>query len=147
MVNKLVNKYKRKGVKITPQRLAIVNFLEGNTTHPTAKDIFRAVKKRYPTISFATVYNTLELLKDKGEILEITIDPNKKHYDPNTAVHHHIRCTGCGKIEDVFRNYSGGLTLPGYLNKGFEIKRVHVDFYGLCKICLEKVSPTKRKTY
>lgn len=138
MVNKLITKYREKGVKITPQRLAILKFLDDNTTHPTAEDVFRAVKKRYPTLSFATVYNTLQLLKDKGEILEVTIDPTKRHYDPNIIVHHHIVCTECGKIEDVFMDYSRVLTLPDYLNKGFEIKRAHVDFYGLCKICQRK---------
>src|SRR3970040_1018742 len=67
-MKELIQKYKDKGFKLTPQRLAILKFMEGNTSHPAAEDIYRHIKKEYPTVSFATVYNTLEALRDKGEI-------------------------------------------------------------------------------
>ena len=134
-MNKIAAKYKDKGMRLTPQRLAILKFLEGNTSHPAAEDIFREVKKDNPTISFATVYNTLEALTNKGAILEITIDPTKKHYDPNTAPHHHIVCIGCDEITDVFADYSAALKLPSQVLKEFRLIGNHVDFYGLCKKC------------
>src|SRR3972149_8187127 len=86
-MKKLIAKYKERGLKLTPQRLAIFKFLEGNTSHPTAEDIYKHIKAIHPTVSFATVYNTLQALKGKSEILEITIDPQKKHYDPRSEEH------------------------------------------------------------
>src|SRR3972149_1772332 len=121
--------------KLTPQRLAILKYLDGNTSHPTADDIFTNIKKAYPTVSFATVYNTLQALKEKGEILEVTIDYEKRHYDRNIAPHHHIICTECNKISDVFKDYSDSLMLPNEILKEFKTIRNHIDFYGICKEC------------
>lgn len=134
----IIAKYKAKGIRMTPQRIAILKFLDGNTDHPTAEDIYRGVKKNYPTISFATVYNTLQTLTVKGEILEITIDPTRKHYDPNTTLHHHIVCTDCSELMDVFADYSEVLTLPSHVLKKFKSVGNHVDFYGVCRKCQKK---------
>lgn len=142
-MEKLVAKYKDKGLRLTAQRIAILSFLEGNTSHPTAEDIFREVKKGNPTLSFATVYNTLQMLRDKGEVLEITIDPVKKHYDPNTTPHHHIVCTDCNEIQDVFVDYSDVLKLPGHVLEEFKPIGNHVDFYGVCRDCQKNI--TKKK--
>ncbi|MEK7313260.1 MAG: transcriptional repressor, partial [Deltaproteobacteria bacterium] len=57
-MNRIIEEYKAKGFRLTPQRIAVLEYLEGNTTHPTAEDIFIAIKKKHPTVSFATVYNT-----------------------------------------------------------------------------------------
>jgi len=108
----ILNKYREKGFRLTPQRLSILEFLEDNTDHPTAEDIFNGIKKTHPTISLATVYNTVQALNDIGELTELTIDSERKHYDPDTSVHHHIVCTTCKKIADVFVDYSASLRLP-----------------------------------
>lgn len=134
-MEKIIKKYKGKGFKLTPQRLAILKFLEGNTSHPTAEDIYTELKKKYPTVSFATVYNTIEALRERGELLEITIDPERKHFDPNPTPHHHVICSVCNKIGDVFVDYSGVLRVPEEILKGFSITGNHVDFYGICKDC------------
>ncbi|HHD11666.1 MAG TPA: transcriptional repressor [Deltaproteobacteria bacterium] len=137
-----IEKYRSKGLKLTPQRLAILEYLDGNTSHPTAEDIYRAVKKKHPTISFATVYNTLQALLEMGEVMELTIDPERKHFDPNTTPHHHIVCTRCGKIGDVFVDYSSALELPPEVTEEFTPISNHIDFYGVCKKC----NKTKRRT-
>jgi len=134
----IISKYKDKGIRLTPQRIAILKFLEGNTDHPAAEDIYRKVRRRYPTISFATVYNTLQTLTEKGNLLEITIDPTRRHYDPNTTPHHHIVCTDCNEIMDVFVDYSDVLTLPSYVLREFKPVGNHVDFYGVCRKCQKK---------
>ncbi|MBT9168785.1 MAG: Peroxide operon regulator [Syntrophomonadaceae bacterium] len=67
-----MEKYKDIGLKLTPQRLAILDCLDGNKEHPSAEDIYKDVSKRFPTMSFATVYNTLEALRQRGGILELT---------------------------------------------------------------------------
>lgn len=134
-MEKIIDRYRGKGFKMTPQRLAILHYLEGNTDHPTAEDIYREIRKKHPTVSFATVYNTVQALIERGELLEITIDPERKHFDPNYSPHHHIMCTGCGRIEDVFIDYSEVLKLPPEVSGDFEIKGNHVDFYGVCSNC------------
>ena len=137
-MEKLISKYRSRGFKLTPQRIEILRFLEGNTTHPTAEDIYREIKKRHRTVSFATVYNTLQALKERGELLEVTIDPQRKHFDPNPSPHHHIICGVCGRIEDVFEDYSGALKLPEKVLERFTATGNHIDFYGVCADCTNK---------
>lgn len=139
-MERIVRKYRGKGFKLTPQRIAILKFLDGNTNHPTADDIYTEIKKKYPTVSFATVYNTVQALRDRGELLEITIDPERKHFDPNPSAHHHIMCTGCGKIGDVFFDYSKSLGLPEEVTREFAVTGNHIDFYGVCSNCRAKTS-------
>ena len=70
-------------MKLTPQRLAILRFLEKNREHPSAADIYKAVSREFPTMSLATVYNTLKVLKRTGNISELSIDSDKKRFDPD----------------------------------------------------------------
>lgn len=134
-MERIINKYKSKGLKLTPQRLSILRFLEGNTSHPTAEDIYSEIKKAHPTVSFATVYNTIEALKSRGLVSEITIDPVRKHFDPNPAPHHHIICIECNRISDVMADYSETLTLPVDTLEDFTVTGNHVDFFGVCADC------------
>ena len=101
-----MEKYRHLNIKLTPQRIAILGFLDGNKSHPSAEDIYKAVSKEFPTMSFATVYNTLEALKSKDNILELKIDPAKKRYDPDTTPHHHLICTKCKAIMDIFNDFN-----------------------------------------
>ncbi len=128
-----MEKYKDIGLKLTPQRIAILDYLDGNKDHPSAEDIYKAVSKRFPTMSFATVYNTLETLRQRSSLLELTIDPDKKRFDPNTEPHHHLICIRCKKIIDIHIRYN--LEVPDSDRKGFELTGNHVEFYGLCHKC------------
>ena len=124
------------GLKATPQRMAILDFLKGNTSHPSADEIYEAVAKRFPSISVATVYNTLSALKEKGNLLELTIDPSKKRYDPDTSPHHHLICLGCKRVSDIVHDFV--LDLPGHVKGDYEITGNHVEFYGICPACGKK---------
>ncbi len=128
-----MREYKKFGLKLTPQRLAILDYLKDNRDHPSAADIYAAVSKKIPTMSFATVYNTLKALKRKENVLELAIDGGKKRYDPDTERHHHLICTRCRKIMDIYPDFDLGL--PEDLQQGFEITGNHVDFYGVCPEC------------
>jgi len=128
-----MEKYRDLHLKLTPQRLAILRYLEGNTSHPSAEDIYKAVLQQYPTMSFATVYNTLEALKNKGRVQELKIDPNKKRYDPDTRQHHHLICVTCRNIVDIYKDFE--LTLSEDLTSGFELLGNSVEFYGTCQKC------------
>ncbi|MBI4653463.1 MAG: transcriptional repressor [Nitrospirae bacterium] len=128
-----MEKYKQFGFKLTPQRLAILNYFNGNKEHPSADDIYRAVSKSFPTMSFATVYNTLEALRNKGNVLELTIDPNKKRYDPNTMPHHHLICVKCKRIIDIHKEFS--VSVSEDMTQGFDLIGNHIEFYGVCPKC------------
>lgn len=125
-----------KGFKRTSQRLAILDYLEGNTLHPSAEDVYRAVTKKYCSLSFATVYNTLNTLAQSGAVRELTLDPERKRYDPNTEPHHHLICVTCKKVIDVFEDVTVGI--PKRIEKEFSIFGNHVEFYGRCPICRKK---------
>ncbi len=128
-----MEKYRNLGFKLTPQRLAILHYLEGNKEHPSAENIYRAVHKKFPTMSLATVYSTLSALKDKGSVLELTLDPDKKRYDPDTAMHNHLICISCKQIVDIPDNFQ--LNVPDAARRDFTIIKSHVEFYGLCPKC------------
>jgi Fur family peroxide stress response transcriptional regulator len=137
-MEKFLEKYREAGLKLTPQRIAILTFLDGNTGHPTAEEIFAGVRETHPTVSFATVYNTLQALKTRGQLTEVTINPERKHFDPNTEPHHHAMCSECDKIVDIFDDFSEALKLPKDVGDGFDgfsVTGNHVEFYGVCGDC------------
>ncbi len=125
--------YRELGLKLTPQRIAILDYLKDNTDHPSAEDIYRAVSENYPTMSFATVYNTLEAIRKKGGVHELSIDPTKKRFDPNTKPHHHLICIKCKRIVDIDCAYD--LQVSADERSGFDIIGNHVEFYGICPTC------------
>ena len=130
-----MDKYRNIGLKLTPQRMAIFDYLDGNKDHPSAEEIYKAISKKFPTMSFATVYNTLRALKEKGGVRELTIDPAKKRYDPDTGHHNHLICTACKKVVDVQIDYD--LKLPKSVKGDFTVFNNHIEFYGVCPGCKE----------
>ncbi|OPY77225.1 MAG: Peroxide operon regulator [Syntrophorhabdus sp. PtaU1.Bin153] len=132
----------RIGLKVTPQRQALLELLNGNKTHPSAEDIYSKLVSKFPRISLKTVYNTLARLAEAGEIQELDIDPYRKRFDPNAAPHHHFYCKICGRVFDVAQ---GDSFLAGDLNlldradvNGHQIDTVQLNFKGVCKECKEK---------
>jgi len=128
-----MDNYRHLNIKLTPQRLAILNFLKGNITHPSADEIYKAVIKRFPTMSFATVYNTLEALKTIDNVKELKIDSNKKRYDPDTSNHHHLICVKCKSIVDIYKDFE--INLSDELTSGFEVLGKNIEFHGVCEKC------------
>ncbi len=110
-----------------------MKYLDGNVTHPSAADIYGSLRGEFPTMSLATVYNTMEILKEQGRVVELSIDPAKKRFDPNVGPHHHLICTQCSKVVDIFTEFPLGLTEDE--KHGFKIVGNHVDFYGICGDC------------
>ncbi|HEY8089432.1 MAG TPA: Fur family transcriptional regulator [Polyangiaceae bacterium] len=133
---------KRAGLKMTPQRLAIVRLFAEDESHPTAQDLFERLQPAFPTMSFATVYNTLDALARAG-LAGIVRLPGKRgdaaRFDPKTEPHHHAVCDGCGEVLDI-----GAGTLaptPGAIQKlkraapGFDVRAVERIYRGLCAKC------------
>ena len=140
-----MDKYRDIGLKLTPQRLAILSYLDGNKEHPSAEDIYRAVHRRFPTMSLATVYSTLTALKKKGTVLELTVDPAKKRYDPDTKQHNHLICLSCKRIIDV--PDLKGVSIPEEARQDFSIVASHVEFYGICPKCMTKGHPIPKEVF
>jgi len=133
---------KRAGLKLTPQRMAIVRLFATDESHPTAQDLFEKLRPAFPTMSFATVYNTLDALAKAGLAGLVRI-PGKRgdaaRFDPNTTAHHHAVCDGCGAVVDIA---AGTLSpTPGAVDKlrlaapGFQVRSVERTYRGLCAAC------------
>lgn len=121
------------GLKMTPQRRAIVDFLQGSVAHPTADEVMSAVNEKFPMTSRATVYNTLNWLKSAGLVREV-FEGGTVRYDPNTSDHHHFICRKCGRVEDVECDAISALqicSLPG----DPKIENYQVTVRGLCGQC------------
>jgi Fur family peroxide stress response transcriptional regulator len=135
----MLSKMRKQGgrsFKRTPQRLAILEHLGGNKLHPSAEDIFRSVTKKNPSMSFATVYNTLNTLVQAGALRELTIDPDRKRYDPDTSDHHHLICLTCKKVVDIPAAIP--VDIPRGVASDFTVTGSHIEFYGVCAPCRRK---------
>lgn len=88
-------------IKPSVQRIAIMNHLIGNKTHPTVDMIFNDLYPDMPTLSKTTVYNTLKLLVDYGAVQMLNIDDKNSRYDADITPHVHFRCNKCGCIKDI----------------------------------------------
>jgi Fe2+ or Zn2+ uptake regulation protein len=134
-INEIIKNLKEKGVKVTPQRIAIIDFLEKNKVHPTAEEVYENVSKTFPTISLATIYNTLEKLEEMGEVKKLKIsDENKVNYEAILDPHHHFYCKECKRIFDVDIKCSFSVLKEVDGNK---IEEIHGYFKGICKNCLK----------
>jgi Fe2+ or Zn2+ uptake regulation protein len=123
------------GLIPTAQRLAVLSFLEATRSHPTAEETYAGVKRRFASISRATVYNALDALKRAGAVSELTIARQVAHYDSGASSHPHFLCRTCGELYD--------LELPCALRPGDEvlghrIEAVQVSLYGVCRACQDE---------
>jgi Fur family peroxide stress response transcriptional regulator len=134
--DRIVGKLRNEGLKVTPQRIAILTFLDGNKSHPSVDEIHREVSRAFPTISLATVYNTLETLEKLGEVQSLSIDPSRKRFDPEMSAHHHVRCERCGTIRDVHADLGATVPVPDDVAREFVVERASVSFRGHCRECV-----------
>jgi len=92
MFEKYVKLLKENSIKITPQRLEILKYLDENRTHPTADQIYTGLKEKNPSLSKTTVYNSVETLEGHGLIQSLTISGSESRYDFRNDMHHHFLC-------------------------------------------------------
>jgi Fur family peroxide stress response transcriptional regulator len=133
-VEELCEVLRERGLKITPQRRLIFEALHRGPEHPTADDIYHAVREVMPDMSLATVYHTLNDLAAMGELVELDLGEGKSRYDTSTGEHPHLVCQICRKVEDVPRNLGSVELLPEEIS-GYHIERCAVVFYGRCPEC------------
>lgn len=123
---------RRLGLRVTPQRFAILEYLARHRDHPTADAIFRAINRRFPRASRATVYNTVEALQAAGLISAIGFDDGVKRYDANLDAHHHFICRRCRKILDIHHSAVRGRFK---LDSSYKVEAYEVILRGLCAAC------------
>lgn len=136
-VQALLEDCRTRGVKITPQRVAIFEALLHGEGHLSAEEVYGDVRRRYPSLSFATVYNTLQLLVEMGRVREVIVDELRRRYDVNTDPHHHAICRGCHRITDIRPEDAGPAGGPSADLRayGFHVESVAIEFTGLCSRC------------
>ena len=125
-----------RGLKMTPQRRAIIDFMQSAHHHPTADEVLQAVNRKFPMTSRATVYNTLNWLKVEGMVREV-FEAGIVRFDPNTEQHHHFVCLICGSVEDVDCDLIGTIKLCS-LPKRQKVEFFEVTLRGVCAECQKK---------
>lgn len=135
MYEKYVKILKDHTLKITSPRLEILKYLDEHHTHPNVEEIYTTLKKKHPSLSRTTVYNSLEILKEKKVIQALAISGSEARYDIDEGLHHHFICTRCGEIFDIAISCPNmDRTIPG----GHHVEEVQGYFKGVCKKCNSK---------
>jgi len=123
------------GLKITPQRMAVVECLIGDETHPTANALYERLRPRFPSMSVATIYNTLSALDAIGCCRRLELG-GPSRFDPNVQPHDHAVCERCGAMRDIDRPLEPA-SPPLHALPGFFVERVERIYRGLCATCAE----------
>ena len=140
--NTIIEKLRQAGSKITPQRLAVARILASSEGHPSVERIYEQLQKDFPTMSLATVYRNVMLLKSLGQVLELGFADGSNRYDGNRPyAHPHVICIRCRKIIDP--NLDSLKEMAGEVARetGFEILSHRLDFFGICRECGDKDGP------
>jgi Fe2+ or Zn2+ uptake regulation protein len=120
------------GVKPSPQRMAILQFLVMHPVHPTVEFVYNSLSPDMPTLSKTTVYNTLKLLSEHKAIQTLVIDEKNIRYDATTKVHAHFHCKNCGKVLDLRVKGLDDLKVKA---KHFKVTDCQIYYKGLCEEC------------
>lgn len=135
-LDQMISKLREREYRITPQRLAILKILAVSEGHPSVEKIYSQVKKDFPTTSLATVYKTLIVMKQVGEVLELGFSDDSNRYDGNKPYPHpHLICTVCKKILDPDLGTLKDMTQELIQDTGFKIINHRLDFFGICPDC------------
>lgn len=130
------------GQRFTDQRAAVFRYLVNTDVHPTADEVYLAVREDLPAISLATVYKSLETLVGCGLAVKLTYADHSARYDGNTEPHHHARCLACGRVLDIageipaadieeLRQEASGFTVTGF----------RLELSGYCSGCVPEGGP------
>ncbi|MBP1930259.1 Fur family transcriptional regulator [Ammoniphilus resinae] len=137
-VDLAIEKLRNNGVRLTPQRYAILSYLMGTTSHPTADEIYRELEDNFPNMSVATIYNNLKLFKEAGLVRELTFGDASSRFDGNTTDHYHCICVSCQRIVDFPYPPITGLEQEAQKTTGFLIDSHRLDFFGTCETCQQE---------
>ncbi len=126
---------REKGLKVTPQRIAVYNMLLGTTEHPNAEMIYKTLEPTNPTMSLATVYKTLDFFKQLGLVQELNVGEPSSRYDAVVQCHPHTVCRVCGRVEDLHMDALTEVTKKLAPHLDFAVECEQLILYGVCKEC------------
>ncbi len=133
--NEMISLLKERAFRLTPQRVELVRLIAVSDGHPSAAQFYAKIKEKFPTMSHATVYKTLALLKEMNQVMEIDLRDDS-HYDGNRPdAHPHLICTKCNQIVDGEMEIDSALLKKLEDASGYQILRPQITFYGLCPDC------------
>jgi len=122
---------RQKGIKASFQRVSILDYLQNTTAHPSASKIFSDLHASIPSLSRATVYNTINLFVQKKIVVPVQVDGVEARFDLSEPHHAHFHCLGCQTIYDI---PGEEITVPESL-KGFDVQEAQVHYKGFCPRC------------
>lgn len=125
--------------RMTRQRQIILDVLRQLTCHPTADELHQLVRKHLPQISIATVYRNLELLASEGLVLKLDLGGTQRRFDGTTENHYHIRCSVCGRVDDVPMEPIHIIEERVTGCSGYKVVSHRIEFSGICPDCAGKV--------
>jgi Fur family peroxide stress response transcriptional regulator len=131
----LIAKLRKRNFRLTPQRMALVRMIAASDGHPSATQLYEQVKSDYPTMSPATVYKTINLFKEMGEIFEIDLKENSRYDGNKPHPHPHVICVSCQKVMDGSDEPVNNLLDEIESDSGYKIVRHQIIFYGYCPDC------------
>jgi Fur family peroxide stress response transcriptional regulator len=146
-----------RGIRVTPQRLAVYRTLAEDLAHPTAESVYVRLRKQLPGLSQATIYRTLQFLEDETLIRRVSSPGAIGRFDANIGPHQHLLCRACGSLKDISIPSLHSAIIPRV--SGFKVEELDIRLVGLCETCSssqskskargghssKKTSPTKRK--
>lgn len=133
-VSRFMEVCRKKGLKVTHQRLAIYRAIAGSTDHPSADMVYREIRKQHPTVSLATVYKTLETFQRIGLVCPVGPFHENARYEANLAHHHHLICIKCKRIMDLHEPFLSTIPLPDQLKEHHVLGHT-VWVRGVCRDC------------
>lgn len=136
-LEELVASLRKEGLRITPQRMAIVEYLLKTEDHPSAERIHKTIQKKYPMVSLSTVYKTLDLLKEKQLVSEIEVE-GEARFDAHTDEHINLVCMNCGKIDDVDEASLKEIQSRAARKSKYMIVKGSFELFGYCSNCKSK---------
>jgi Fur family peroxide stress response transcriptional regulator len=143
-MDRLVAALRRKGVKVTHQRMIVFEEVAESIEHPNAESVFKAVRKKLPMISLDTVYRTLWMLQDLG-LIDILDGRDRVRFEGNMKPHHHFVCKECGLMRDFYSNEFDRLKIPKEVQNLGNGETLHIEVKGICIECTKKSKVKSKK--
>lgn len=140
----LTEAFRASGLKLTPQRRAVFQVLHDARDHPTAEAVYARVSEQVPGISLRTVYQVLNDLTAMGEVAALDLGTGATRFDPTSGDHHHLVCTSCGDVRDLFLG-EVGVDLPAEQAGGFAVGTPEITWRGLCPACQSQATTSNRE--
>jgi len=132
----LLEMLRERGYRLTPQRMMVVEAIEGSDDHISAEEICAKARTKYPYINMSTVYRTLELLTEQGLVTETDLGGGRLLYHPaGKAHHHHLVCRKCGGVRDIDTSVLQHLRNELSVKYGFDADLAHIAIFGTCQNC------------